>query len=93
MRGAVQTNLLGRPHSHEHKLSKKDIGCSVKYWHRLWKPFVLMVFMWMQNGWLWAPSLKHLVVARLPHPGQHVDEKSAERRQVTPTQTLQSPGT
>lgn len=79
----MQTNLLGRPHSHEHKLSKKEIGCSVKYWHRLWKPLVIpTVFMRMQNGWLWPPSLKHLIVARLPHPGHHVDEESAERRQT-----------
>lgn len=29
-----------------------------------------------------APSLEHLVVARLPRPGHHVDEESAERRQT-----------
>lgn len=76
--GAVQTNLPARPHSHEHKLSKKEIGCSVKYWHHLpvWKPLiVLTVFRRMQSCWLWPPSLKHLVVARLPHPGHHVNEE------------------
>ena len=83
--GAVQTNLPARPHSHEHKLSKKEIGCSVKYWHHLpvWKPLiVLTVFRQMQSCWLWPPSLKHLIVARLPHPGHHVNEEPAKRKQT-----------
>lgn len=31
--------------------------------------------MQMQAGRLWPPSVKHLIVARLPHPGHHVDEE------------------
>lgn len=40
-----------------------------------------------------VPSLKHLVVARLPHPGHHIDEEPARRKQAgQPTPTLRSPG-
>lgn len=85
VRGAAQTGLLGRPRSHEHTLSKEETGCSDKYWHRppLWKLLVVLtVFMQTQNWRPWPSSLKHLIVARLPHPGYHVDEESAERKQT-----------
>lgn len=75
----------GGPRSREHKLSEKETGCSVKCWHRLpaWKPLVVRtVVMQMQAGRLWPPSVKHLIVARLPHPGHHVDEEPAKGKQL-----------
>ena len=76
-RGAVQSDLRGRSGSRE----RKGIECSVKQQYRLPARKALVVLtVFMQTQGSRPPSLEHLVVTRLPHPGHRVDEEPEKRK-------------
>lgn len=79
----MQTNLLGTPVPvNTNSLNKKvDVQLNTGTIRRVGTSRRPDVF--MQIDWRSGPSLKHLVVARLPHSGHHVDEKSAEDTHIT----------